>query len=427
MASRKSGLIVDIIKQVLGSMLTSLLIPVFEKIAKSFRLFVMPLKDCAISIAKATAIRDRIPTSTRGLYRLAAALADSSPACKVVFPTLLQKRISEFERCAIDISLGYEMVALDMGKGKMKPCLFGWIENPPLVIEGLIKSAIEVDKFEPSINFSNHKDKVIVVQGTNKGGSVTVNLVCIANRVDGNTPQFCFPLAFYEDGKESHQNLASTMFNVPDIDETGASLTISGEDSNITGKPTVGFLQDMLDGKFQLLLAVAKSTAGEILNTQCLLLNFENVDSATNIQVLHHLQPDGDHCELANALDPKLRQQPELVVLGGASMDGTTSEVKLSFRLIASKKEKQPRATTNDDENDNHDSGQADFIGVALYRVDQNNTATPIYKALFSDTFVVPHDAEVNLYFYGILCFSADDLKLNIAVSMGDRWGVEKI
>ncbi len=87
---------------------------------------VIPRKEFELNIEQMTALRDRVPTTTRGMERLANGLQNLRPqVCRALFPSQLRKQISSYETCSIPIDLGFEMKSLEMGgeKKDMKVCL----------------------------------------------------------------------------------------------------------------------------------------------------------------------------------------------------------------------------------------------------------------------------------------------------------------
>ncbi|CAB9513297.1 hypothetical protein SEMRO_583_G170680.1 [Seminavis robusta] len=388
--SRQSTLISGLFQRLFGASMQQILPAILTSIGKQFRLAVLPIDASGLTIVQAVALRDHVPTSTRGLERLANALYDCSPFLgKLLFPKQLRRRISEFEKCTLDVELSFEVVPLEMnGDGKMKPCIHAWVSNPPIVLEGLTRSALVAGKFQQSETVSSHKGEILVVQGCDKGGNVTLSLMRVANRMDGNAPQFCFPLAFYEDGRESYANLAKTIY-----------------DDSKTVQP---FIQALLDGKFHMITASA-SQGTDVIDAQCLLVQFSGYSvyekSRAFIQdTCGRVLPDADHRELlAHVDEAKSRSQPATV-----SLDRVRANCSLAIRLVRS----DPAKTEGDDS-----SLGASYAGILLYETTQTQQRTLVARLQFTSTLSVSSNAEVMLRCYGCRPFTADDLKLNIAVS----------
>ncbi|CAB9513390.1 hypothetical protein SEMRO_588_G171580.1 [Seminavis robusta] len=342
----------------------------------------------SMTIAQAVAFRDRIPTTTNGLYRAATGLADIQPVVgKLLFQKQLKLRVKEYERCNLEITLGYEMVPLEMGgeKNLSKPCLHVWVKNPPVIIEGLTKSALVSGKFRNSSDISKHNNKIMVVQGSDKGGCLTVNLLRIANRIDGNAPAYCFPTAFYEDARESYANLASTILS--------------------EGKPTKQFLQHLVSGLFHL-LTVAVRVKDEVVDVECLCLHFIGVSAlGDDLRLATHLEQDADYRELANETEAKAREQPATIQL----QDCHRARYELAIRLVAKEKERNGR-------NNSATPTTKTYIGFQLYQIVPGAARSMVHMARFADELVLPSKGALEFNIAGILCFTSDDLKLNTCV-----------
>ncbi|CAB9529029.1 hypothetical protein SEMRO_2382_G325600.1 [Seminavis robusta] len=390
--NKHSNLVSGLLQRLFGGGLQRMMPAILAKIGRQFRLTVLPLKDCVLNIVQAAALRDYVPTSTRGLERLANALHDFVPILgKLLFPRQLRRRISEFEKCTLDVELSFEVISLEMnGDGKMKPCVHAWVSNLPVVVEGLTRSALIAGKFQESDLLSAHKAEVLIIQGCDKGGSLTLSLMRIANRVDGNAPQFCFPLAFYEDARESYSNLERTIY----------------DNSKPATKPVQSFLQSLLDGKFHMLI-VSSCCGSELIDAQCLLIEFsgysvyEKQDSS-----IHHdcsrLLPDADHRELfVNTEEARARTRPVIVTLDRVRC------CPLAARLVL--------ADPTDEDVDSSEG--TTYSGLLLYQSLERRAGTLVGRLHFTSALFVPSTASVKLQCYGCRPFTADDLKLNVAVS----------
>ncbi|CAB9523145.1 hypothetical protein SEMRO_1383_G267970.1 [Seminavis robusta] len=387
--NKHSTLVFGLLQRLFGGNLQQILPSVLTRIGRQFRLAVLPIHECGLTIVQAVALRDHVPTSTRGLERLANALHDCAPFLgNLLFPKQLRSRISDFEKCTLDIELSFEMISLEMnGEGKMKPCVHAWVSNPPVVLEGLTRSALVAEKFQQSHLLSAHKAEILVVQGCDKGGNLTLSLMRIANRLDGNAPDFCFPLAFYEDGRESYGNLARTIY----------------ESKMPSTKPVQPFLQQLLNGKFYMLV-VSASRNNDIVDAQCLAVEFVGYSVyekslATVNDSCCRLLPDADYRELSVSVEQaKARRQPTMVTLN------KVQNCALAVRLVlsnAADKESLSEGTP--------------YSGILLYQC--LGARTLISRLRFTSALFVPCGAEVQVRCYGCRPFTADDLKLNIAVS----------
>ncbi|CAB9522395.1 unknown protein [Seminavis robusta] len=390
--NKNSTLIFGLLQRLFGGNLQQVLPAFLTRIGKQFQLAVLPIHECGLTIVQAAAVRDLVPTSTRGLERLANALHDSAPFLgNLLFPKQLRRRISEFEKCSLDVELSFEVVSLEMnGEGKMKPCVHAWVSNPPIIIEGLTRSALIAGKFQESESLSSHKGEILVVQGCDKGGNLTLSLTRIANRLDGNAPQFCFPLAFYEDGRESYWNLARTIY----------------DNSQPSKKPVQPFLQSLLNGKHHMIVASASRNNEDIIDAQCLAVectgyNIYEKSKFCICDICDRLLPDADHRELLVSVDQaKAQKQPTIIPLD--RLHSTALEIRLVLSNPADKREES--------------SDGIQYSGMLVYQ--SSSAARKLVARLsFTAPLLVPPTADVALRCYACRPFTADDLKLNIAVS----------
>ncbi|CAB9510906.1 hypothetical protein SEMRO_458_G147190.1 [Seminavis robusta] len=390
---KNTALVSGLLDRLFGVAFRHMIPNVLASIGSQFRLAVVPIHESALTICQAVALRDFVPTSTRGLERLANALHDSAPFLgNLLFPKQLRRRISEYEQCTLDVELSFEVLSLEMnGDGKMKPCPHAWVSNPPIVIEGLTRSALVTGKFQESSLISAHNAEILVVQGCDKGGNLTLSLMRIANRLDGNAPSFCFPLAFYEDGRESYGNLARTIY----------------DNSRPATKPIQPYLQALLDGKHHIIV-VSSCQGNETVDAQCLAVEFEGYcvykKSEAAIQdSCNRLFPDADHRELSMSTeDARSRKQPTVVTLD------KVQSCPLAVRLVQSnptKKGDEPLETEG-----------VEYSGILLYQ-SLEATRTLVSRLRFTSALFVQTTCEVKIRCYACRPFTADDLKLNIAVS----------
>ncbi|CAB9502057.1 hypothetical protein SEMRO_126_G060500.1 [Seminavis robusta] len=225
---------------------------------------------------------------------------------------------------------------------------------------------------------------------------MTLSLMRIANRLDGNAPQFCFPVAFYEDGRESYSNLARTIY----------------DNSSPSTKPVQPFLQGLLDGKYHMMV-VSACHDGEVIDAQCLVVEYSGISVYAKNEILiddicERILPDADHRELSLAIqDASTRKQPEILLLD------KVRRCSLAVRLVLS----------NEDIGDGDEIDRTLYAGIQLYQ--RGSTQVLVGRLPFTSTLFVPSTAEVKVRCYACRPFTADDLKLNIAVS-GQRTAASK-
>jgi hypothetical protein len=79
--------------------------------------------------------------------------------------------------------------------------------------EMLIASAVNDRMKENSINFSSYSDMLIFFRGIDRGGEDLIDMILCGNRKNGNTGEYCVPVAVLEDGAESYANCKLTVLS----------------------------------------------------------------------------------------------------------------------------------------------------------------------------------------------------------------------
>ncbi|CAB9516400.1 unknown protein [Seminavis robusta] len=259
---RGKGHLVEALLSNLG-LSTEETVVVLRSMAARRGLRVMNQNDAGLSIAQCAALMLYLPVTARGLERLQRFVKWALPNSigPTFMPQLLRKSIAKYSMDSFDLKLGFELVSLEIGgKTRNQRCLHVWIKQPAVAIQRLVQSAMIAGKFEESISFCNHRDELVVVQGSDRGGDITANLVRIANRFAGNSSQHCLPLSFYEFGKESYHNMQQTIFH--------------------PNKPTREFLQLLLNKAFQMIVISIHDKSDAIVDAQCVLIRFEFPESS---------------------------------------------------------------------------------------------------------------------------------------------------
>ncbi|CAB9525185.1 unknown protein [Seminavis robusta] len=230
---------------------------VLKLVAKNHSARVLNDDECYLGIQHCAALMQYLPLTARGVERLSRFFKAMLPTIgENLFPTMLRKKLSLYALESFHLRLGFELVSLEIGGEKRNErCLHVWVKEPAAVVESLTQSALLAGKLEESSSFCKHKNELVVVQGSDRGGDITLCLVRIANRAGGNAPQYCIPLAFYEYGKENYDNFQKTIFH--------------------PGKPTKQFLQKMLDGCFQMIVVVVEDDNVPV-DAQCCIVECES-------------------------------------------------------------------------------------------------------------------------------------------------------
>ncbi|CAB9504283.1 unknown protein [Seminavis robusta] len=326
--------------------------------------------ECRLSIEQCAAMMQYLPTTVRGLERLSRFFkATLSSFGDQLFPTMLRKKLASYAMESFDLKLGFEMVSLEIGGEKRNErCLHAWVKEPAKVIETLTQSAIMAGKFEESAAFCKHHNQLTVVQGTDRGGDITLCLVRVANRSGGNAPQYCIPLAFYEYGKESYSNLEKTIFN--------------------PSKPTKNFLQKMLNGDFQMI--VVEINEGSIaVDAQCCIL-----DCATTLRI--DRLPDSSTLRL-EAYETPL---PRLVTVFNEEESRNSEENPSRHKQFIQLVGKASNEATHE------------YTGLAL----TNCFGRDVFQATFREPLQITTTSSVRIRSLRIRGITADDIKCNTAV-----------
>ncbi|CAB9528854.1 unknown protein [Seminavis robusta] len=339
--------------------------------------------DCGLDIAQCAALMLYLPATGRALERLQKFMKWAVPSIgPSLFPLTLRKKIAKYSMDMFDIKLGFELVSLEIGgHTRNQRCLHVWIKEPAVAIQRLTQSALVAGKFEDSILFSNHEEELIVVQGSDRGGDVTANLVRLANRLGGNSSQHCLPLSFYEFGKESYYNLQATIFH--------------------PHKPTRQFLQSLLNGEYHMIVVtVHNSSSGAVLDAQCKMLRFVFPEGCRWRLVVDRYNQDETEVVAATveerSLPPSVRLfNPEEEALLQQDQD----RIGLSLQLIVS--------STADQDND------ISYNGFKL----RNCFGRAVHTEYFTEDLVcAAANNFVQVCCLQSKCLTADDIKCNTTV-----------
>lgn len=92
-------------------------------------------------------------------------------------------------------------------------CVFWYLKDCYRVFEQLTVKAIIDGKLRDSIEISNLSKSLIVCYGVDRADSDVTLSIRLASREDGNSSKYTIPIAQYENGAETYDNEAATLFN----------------------------------------------------------------------------------------------------------------------------------------------------------------------------------------------------------------------
>ncbi|CAB9518030.1 unknown protein [Seminavis robusta] len=344
------------------------LLSVMKIVGLNHLMKVFPSSNLQLSIEQCAALMQYLPVTARGMERLSKFFKATLPDIgDQLFPGMLRKKVASYAMESFNLRLGFELVSLEIGGEKRNSrCLHVWIKEPALVVESLTESALIAGKFDDSSSFSKHQNELVVVQGSDRGGDITLCLVRIANRSGGNAPQYCIPLAFYEYGKESYNNMHKTLFH--------------------SSKPTKQFLQMLLDGRFQMIV-VAVEEGDSVVDAKCRVIECEtalNIDRHNDINTLRLEPPASDLPTLVSILNDHETTQPS----------ANQSHPKQRIQLVRKENE------------------QTEYEGFVL----TNSFGRDIYHARFHESLHCTATSSIRIKTLRLRGVSADDIKCNTSV-----------
>ncbi|CAB9522585.1 unknown protein [Seminavis robusta] len=323
----------------------------------------------------------------RGLERLQRVVKWALPSSigPTFMPPLLRKSIAKYSISTFDLKLGFELVSLEIGGStRNQRCLHVWIRQPAVAVQRLVQSALVAGKLQDSFEFSNHRNELVVIQGSDRGGDITANLIRIGNRSSGNASQHCLPLSFYEFGKESYYNLQQTIFH--------------------QHKPTREFLQRLLEKEFHIVIVTICDNNNAVVDAQCTMLRFifpGRISGGRRISLVRHNEDESASVVVADMREE--REQPRPVCLIDPSeelqLEASHDLTCLSVQMIVSV----------DDEN------EIAYKGFAL----RNCFGRLLCVEFFPEDLLVGADnGTVSFECLQVRGFTSDDIKCN-ATLMG--------
>lgn len=217
---------------------------------------IVKTEDIMFDIPECIAFQRHVGTTRKGLLRIDQGIRWKVPSSFRMFPTQLSKKLREH---GLDNSLKpvTESIALDVVKGeKAEECVFWYLPDPARALELLTEHCVLSKTLQQSIEFSKLENKLLVCFGGDRGGGDFTMLIRVLNRKNGNAREHCQPICRYEDGTESYDNLAKTVY--------------SGKN------PIKNFLQRLVDDVLHAIVLTAVSEdEGTVFGAACLMIQFD--------------------------------------------------------------------------------------------------------------------------------------------------------
>ena len=185
---------------------------ILEQLAKSFGMVLVEKNLRRISPLEALAFQQFAGLSGNGTGRVDKFLRFAKDIN--IFPPQLLKTLASAEK-AFMIQPAVFQMELQVGKEKTQSCVWWHLKDPIAIMERLISSAINDNKFQESSKFSssNVQEVIYIAYGCDRGGESTTMLVRVLNQEDGNSAAYSQPICQYEDGAECYSNLAATIYS----------------------------------------------------------------------------------------------------------------------------------------------------------------------------------------------------------------------
>lgn len=208
---------------------------------------------------------------------------------KTRFPPQLKKRLSKLGS-AERLPIKSEMVPLEMNASKeVKPQLSWRIVSPIRALEQLAEASFLSRKFIHSQDFSSKTNKVVYAFGADKDTNATSMLIRCVNRKDGNSSEHVVTLAMYDKAAENHENMAKTILK--------------------EGSSTQRCLQFVLDNKLWILTFNSIDEEGNIVGSQCFVLNLfeDHRTNETDERMLTEMDVRLERCEDKSVRKPDFK------------------------------------------------------------------------------------------------------------------------
>ena len=322
---------------------------------------------------------------------------------KNLVPGQLKKLIGQTEFNELP-TVEYQTIDLDAGKNKVASCVYYFVKNIALLIEGIVASSYNDGTFMPSKKFSHFRDNVILLRSIDRGGEVLIDLLRLVNRREGNTGFRCIPIGNAEDAMETYNNLSKTCY--------------SPERNKV--------FQCFYDERVHIFTIVAKYPIGETdeIDTRCILAIFE-VD-------VPNFKPEELRIKCSQGSD-LLVEQDEIVttfVDANHANRALPSEIKLGANSVVEDEEdksylthfviRMVRQTSNRDQSNTIEDEEdtSSYVGCQIYDQDDNL----LYSFRFQKPIIHPTQATVEFEMkcqYTQLDFTDDNKMTALVTGIG--------
>ncbi|KAL7548977.1 hypothetical protein ACHAWF_012244 [Thalassiosira exigua] len=188
---------------------------VFRKVVQRRNLTAYKPSDIQLSIHEIIAIRNFCGFSSAKTLLFKYALEKTKPLLKnMIFISNTKDKMTQLER---EGNLPVEVKKMPMitkkDGSKMELRIVWWLMEPSKMMERLLNMCIIDSHYEPSEEFSNLFDQIVVLWGIDKSAKDIGCGFRIANRRGGNSRLHTQLLGAVEDSSECHQNLKSSFFS----------------------------------------------------------------------------------------------------------------------------------------------------------------------------------------------------------------------
>lgn len=160
-------------------------------------------------------IREKVGTSTNGMFRLKQVLEVLRPELKgKLLPADIRVILQNLEQEGV-VPVICKRIELHVTKdeNKKRMCTYYYVSKPGQILELLTMRSILDGTYRDSDAICNREHKLIMVWGADKSDTDVTLSTRVCNRKDGNSSLHVQPLACIEKCAESYENEELTIFN----------------------------------------------------------------------------------------------------------------------------------------------------------------------------------------------------------------------
>ena len=231
-----------------------------------------------------------------------------------LFPNQLLKILAIVEK-KFTIAAAVFQMELKVSKKTHKSYVWWHLRDPLAILERLISSAFNENKFQKSSEFSSIKiqNVIYIAFGCDRGGKSTTMLVRVLNREGGNSAAYSQPICQYEDGAECYSNLAATVYS--------------------ESYPIKKILQDLVDDAYHAITVKVLSSDKKIVNARTEIVKLDRTPWKDQ-QFLLTMYPGGFLVESEETPMPEWVERVERNVLHLAQL-AEGEAVSLTIRIVS--------------------------------------------------------------------------------------------